>query len=118
MQVKKQQLELDLEQQIDSKSGKGYIKAVYCHPAYLTSMRNAVLDEAQAGGKIARSPELRHLFPPVLLYRHSWFLRFWTQIVKSESQFSGLWIPTQLRHHSFPDFSSLQTADQGTSQHP
>ena len=40
MQVKKQQLELDLEEQIDSKSGKEYIKAVYCHLAYLTSMQN------------------------------------------------------------------------------
>ena len=37
---KKQQLELDMEQQIGSKSGKEYIKAVYCHPAYLTSMQS------------------------------------------------------------------------------
>ena len=36
MQVRKQQLELDMEQQTGSKSGKEYIKAVYCHPAYLT----------------------------------------------------------------------------------
>ena len=36
MQVKKQQLELDMEQQTSSKSGKEYIKAVFCHPAYLT----------------------------------------------------------------------------------
>ena len=35
MQVKEQQLESDIEQQTDSKSGKEYIKAVYCHPAYL-----------------------------------------------------------------------------------
>ena len=35
MQVKKQQLELDMEQPTGSKSGKEYIKAVYCHPAYL-----------------------------------------------------------------------------------
>ena len=40
MQVKKQQLELDMEQQIDSKFGKEYIKAVYCHPAYFTYMQN------------------------------------------------------------------------------
>ena len=40
MQVKKQQLELDMEQQTGSKSGKEYIKAVYCHPAYLTYMRS------------------------------------------------------------------------------
>ena len=34
------QLELDMEQQIDSKSGKEYVKAVYCHPAYLTYMQS------------------------------------------------------------------------------
>ena len=36
MQVRKQQLELDMEQQTDSKSGKEYVKTVYCHLAYLT----------------------------------------------------------------------------------
>ena len=40
MQAKKQQLEKDMEQQTDSKSGKEYIKAVYCHPAYLTYMQS------------------------------------------------------------------------------
>ena len=40
MQIRKQQLELDMEQQTGSKSGKEYIKAVYCHPAYLTSMQS------------------------------------------------------------------------------
>ena len=40
MQVKKQQLELDMEQQTGSKSGKKYIKAVYCHPAYSTYMQS------------------------------------------------------------------------------
>ena len=39
MQVRKQQLEPDMEQQTGSKSRKEYIKAVYCHPAYLTSMQ-------------------------------------------------------------------------------
>ena len=38
MQVKKQQLETVMEQQTASKLGKEYIKAVYCHPAYLTYM--------------------------------------------------------------------------------
>ena len=38
MQVKKQQLELDMEQQTGSKQEKEYVKAVYCHPAYLTYM--------------------------------------------------------------------------------
>ena len=40
MQVKKQQLELDMEQWTGSKLGKEYIKAVYCHPAYLTYMQS------------------------------------------------------------------------------
>jgi len=56
MQVKMQQLELYMEQQTGSKLGKEYIKAIYCHPAYLTyaeyNMQNARLDEAQAGIKI------------------------------------------------------------------
>ena len=55
MQVKKQQLELNMEQHTGSKSGKEHVKAVYCHPAYLTYMqRNAELDEAQTGIKNAR----------------------------------------------------------------
>ena len=58
MPVKKQQLKLDMEQRTGSKSGKKYIKAVYCHPVYLTYMQSTPckmleLDEAQAGIKIA-----------------------------------------------------------------
>ena len=58
MQVRKQQLELDMEQQTGSKLGKEYVKAIYCHPAYLTYrqstyiMWNARLDEAQVRIKI------------------------------------------------------------------
>ena len=58
MQVKKQQLELDMEQQTGSKSGKEYVKAIYSpclfnlYAEYI--MRNAGLDEAQAGIKITR----------------------------------------------------------------
>ena len=40
MQVKKQQLEKGMEQQTGSKFGKEYVKAVYCHLAYLTSVQN------------------------------------------------------------------------------
>ena len=58
LQVRKQQLELDMEQQTGSKLGKEYIKALYCHPAYLLICRvhhvKCRLDEAQAGIKIAR----------------------------------------------------------------
>ena len=59
MQVRKQQLELDMEQQTGSQSGKEYVKAIYCQP-YLFNlyaeyiMQNAGLDEAQTGIKIAR----------------------------------------------------------------
>ena len=57
MQVKKQLLELDMEQQTGSKSGKEDIKAVYCHPVFNIYaedvMWNARLDEAQAGFKIS-----------------------------------------------------------------
>ena len=57
MQVKKQQLEADMEQQTHSKLGKVYVKAIYCHSTYLTyiqstSMQNAGLDEAQVRIKI------------------------------------------------------------------
>ena len=41
MQDKKHQLEPDMEQWTGSKAGKEYVKAVYCHPAYLTSMQNS-----------------------------------------------------------------------------
>ena len=59
MQVRKQQLELDMEQQTGSKSGKEYVKDIYCHLAYLFNLYaeyikwNAGLDEAQVGIKFA-----------------------------------------------------------------
>ena len=59
MQVRKQQLELNMEQQTGFKQEKEYIKAANCHPAYLNLhakyiMQNAELDEVEAGIKIAR----------------------------------------------------------------
>ena len=58
MQVRKQQLEQDMEQQTGSKPGKEYVKAVYFHPVYFNLyaeyiMRNSGLEETQAGIKIA-----------------------------------------------------------------
>ena len=59
MQVKKHQLEPDIEQQTGSKLGKEYIKAIYCHPAYVTNIQSTScemlgwMNEAQAGIKIA-----------------------------------------------------------------
>ena len=59
MQIKKQQLELDMEQQTSSKLGKEYIKGVYCHPTYLTYIQSISckmlgwMNESQAGIKTA-----------------------------------------------------------------
>ena len=58
MQVKKQQLELNMEQQTGPKFGKEYVKAVYCHLAYLTYMQSTSWEklgwmEGQTGIKIA-----------------------------------------------------------------
>ena len=61
MPVKKQQLEPDMQQQTGSKLGKDYVKAVHCHPAWLTYIQSASYempgwnDEAQVEIKIARS---------------------------------------------------------------
>ena len=71
MKVKKQQLELDVEQQTGSKLGKEYIKAVYCHPAYLTYveyiMWNAGMNEAQAEinlpGEILITSDVQMILP-------------------------------------------------------
>ena len=67
MQVKKDEF---IEQQTVSKLGKEYVKAVYCHPAYAESiMRNAGLEEAQAGIKIARRNinNLRYTYDTTLM---------------------------------------------------
>ena len=58
MRVKKQQLEPDLEQQTGSKLGKEYVKAIYCHPIYLTYMQSTSceileVDVSQSGINIA-----------------------------------------------------------------
>ena len=48
MWVKKQQLESDMEQQTGSKLGKEYVKAIYCHPTYLTYMQSKLSVVAQS----------------------------------------------------------------------
>ena len=58
MQVKKQQLELDMEQRTDSTLGKEYVKVVYCHPAYLTYMQSI---SYEMPGWIKQKLELRLL---------------------------------------------------------
>jgi len=93
MQVKKQQLTLDMEQQTVSKSGKEYVKAVYCHPAYLTYiMRNAGLDEPQAGIKIAgrNINNFRHADDTTLMAENEEELKSLLMKVKEESEKVGI----------------------------
>ena len=98
MQVKKKQLELDMEQQTGSKSGKEYINAVYCHTAHLTYliseyiMRNAGLEEAQAGIKIAgrNINNLRYADDTTLMAESEEELKTLLMKVKEESEKVGL----------------------------
>ena len=98
MQVRKQQLELDMEQQTGSKSGKEYIEALYCHPAYLTYvqstsiMRNAGLEEAQAGIKITERNinNLRYADDTTLMTESEEEIKSLLMKVKEESEKVGL----------------------------
>ena len=89
MWIKKQQLEPDTEHQTGSKLGKEYDKAVYCHPAYLTYMRNARLDESQAGIKIAERNinNLRYVDDTTLLTESEEKLRSLLMKVKRRVKF-------------------------------
>ena len=73
MQVKKQQLELDMEQQIGSKLEKEYVKAIYWHPAYLTYMQSTSCEmlrwmkhklESRLPGEISRTSDMQ-MTPPL-----------------------------------------------------
>ena len=97
MQVRKQQLELDMEQQTGSKSGKKYVKAVYCHPAYLTSMQSTSIEtqgwiQAQAGIKIAgrNINNLRYANDTTLVAEGEEELKSLLMKVKEESEKVGL----------------------------
>ena len=101
MQVKKQQLEWDTEQHTGSKSGKEYVKAVYCHPAYLTYMqsimRNAGLEEAQAGIEIAgrNINNFRYADDTTLMAESEEELKGLLKKVKEESENVGLTLNIQ-----------------------
>ena len=73
MQVKKQQLELDMEQQTGSKLRKEYVKAAYCHPAYLTCMQSTSWEmlgwmkhklESRSLGEISVTSDMQ-MIPPL-----------------------------------------------------
>ena len=102
MQVKKQQLELDTEQ-TGSKLGKEYIKAVYCHPIYLTYvqstyiMGNTGLDDAQARIKTARRNinNLRYADDTILMAASEEELKSILMRVKEESETPGFKLSIQ-----------------------
>ena len=95
MQVKKQQLEPDMEQRTGSKSGKEYIKAVYCHPAYLTYMQSTSWEmlgwmkhklESRLPGEI--SINLRYADDTILMAESEEELK--SLLMKEESEKVGL----------------------------
>ena len=96
MEVKKQQLEPDMEQQTGSKSGKEYVKVAYCFPAYLTCMQNASWEmlgwmkhklESRLPGEISITPEMQ-MTPP--LWQKEQELKHLLMKVKEESEKVGL----------------------------
>ena len=96
MQVRKQQLEVDMEQQIGSKSGKEYVKSVCILSPCLFNlyaeyiMRHAGLEEAQAGIKIANINNLRYADDITLTAESEEELKRLLMKVKEESEKVGL----------------------------
>ena len=97
MQVRKQQLELDMEQQTGSKLGKECIKAAYCHPAYLTYMQSTSWKmpgwmkhklESRWLGEISNN--LRHADDTTLMAESEEGLKTLLMKVKEESEKVGL----------------------------
>ena len=98
MQVKKQQLEPDMEQQTGSKSGKEYVKSVYCHPAYLTYMQSTSCEmlswmkhklKSRLLGEISETYHLRYTGDTTLM-AESEGLKSLLMKVKEESETAGL----------------------------
>ena len=102
MKTRMQQLELDIERGTGSKSGKEYIKAVYCHSAYLNLyteyiMRNAGFYKAQAGIMIAgrNTSNLRHANDTTLMVESEKELKSLLMKVKKKSEKVGLTVNVQ-----------------------
>ena len=109
MQVKKQQLEWDMEQWTGSKLGKVYIKAVYCHPAYLTYTQSTSCEmpdwmkhklESRVPGEISRASNMQTMRPLRPKWRGpkepldegergEW--KSWLKIQYSKNQYHGIW---------------------------
>ena len=97
MQVKKQQLQLDMKQQTGSKSGKEYVKAVYCHLAYLTYVQSTSCEmpdwmkhklESRLQGEISITSDMQ--MTPPLMAESEEELKSLLMKVKEESKNVGL----------------------------
>ena len=97
MQVKKQQLEPDMEQQTGSKLGKEYVKAVYCHSAYLTYMQSTSCKmlgwmkhklESRLWAEISITSDMQMTLP--LMAERKKELKSLLMKVKEESEKAGL----------------------------
>ena len=86
-----------MKQWTDSKLGKEYVKAIYCHPAYLTHMPNTRLDEVQAGIKIAERNTSDHKQADdiTLMAENKEKLKSLLTKVKEESEKAGLKLNSQ-----------------------
>ena len=105
-----------MEQQTGSKSGKEHIKAVYCHPAYLTSMQSTLckmLDEAQAGIKIAgRNINILRYAVDTTLMAESKELKSLLMKVKEQSEKVGLKLNIQkMKIMAFGSITSWQDGE-------
>ena len=114
MQVKKQQLELDMEQETGSKFGQENVKAAYCHSAYLTCMQSASCEMPAgwrtAGIKIAmrNNNKLRYADNSTLMAESEEELKSLLVKVKQESEKAGLKLNIQKNESFFDSFSSVQ----------
>ena len=120
MQVKKQQLEPDIEQQAGSKLGKEYVNAVYCCPAYLTSMQNTSCEilgwmnhklKSRLPGEISTTSDDTTLMPESEEELKSLLMR-----VKEESEIAGTasdpntsWQTEEEKVEAVTDFLSLDS---------
>ena len=103
MQVKKQQLEPDMEQWTGSRLGKEYVKAVYCHPPYLTYMQRSSCEvpgwmnhklESSVPGEISKNSDMQ-MTPPSLMAESEEELESILMKVKEESDLAGLQLNIQ-----------------------
>ena len=100
MQVKKQQLELDMEQWTSSKLGKEYVKAVYCHPAYLTYVRSTSCEmlgwiKGKLESRVLGINNLKYADDTTLIAEREEELKSLLMKVKGESEKVGLKLSIQ-----------------------